>query len=495
MVRVFLVLFLLILPARAFALAGDWSEDKVVSARLISGVEAVGEDAVVPLGLEINLAKGWHTYWRSPGQAGLPPHLDWSQSFSTENNLRSADLLFPAPRRSFVFGLETVGYSDRVVFPIDAVLREPGKPLKARVIADLLLCQSICVPAHFDLALSVPAGSPSAGAEASLLKRAREQLPVSSHDSGILLKKAATDGRSLFLTVSSRERIHSPDVFIENDKDIGFSAPEVEIDPSGFNAVLTVRPVDFLPDGVSLDSLPLTVTLLNAGHATEFKNPVVAVLPPPPPFVPERPSYGLLLIVALLGGFILNLMPCVLPVLSLKIVGAVSHGGGDVRNVRLSFLATAAGIVFSFCILALATIVFKELGMTLGWGMQFQQPSFLILLVILLTFFAANLWGLYEISLPGFLADKLEGAYSSKLAGDFVTGAFATLLATPCSAPFLGTAVGFALAAGSLEIFSVFTVLGIGMALPYFVVALFPKSATLLPKPGRWMVVLRASMG
>jgi suppressor for copper-sensitivity B len=189
-------------------------------------------------------------------------------------------------------------------------------------------------------------------------------------------------------------------------------------------------------------------------------------------------------------------MPCVLPVLSLKVLSVIGHGGGETRLVRHSFLVTASGILFSFLVLGGVTVLLQKLGMAVGWGLQFQQPMFLIFLVLLLTVFAANMWDLFEIQLPRFLADGINDAgYHPKLAGDFAAGAFATLLATPCSAPFLGTAISFALGSGPRDIMIIFAALGTGMILPYLAIALFPSLATSLPKPGRWMVVLRRLLG
>ncbi len=494
-IRIIFLLTLLFLPAKAFALAGDWKEDKAASARLISGVEGVGEEEIIPLGLEIKLAKGWHTYWRSPGQAGLPPQLDWSGSLTDANNLSAANLHYPAPRRSTVYGLETVGYSDSVVFPVDAVVRRKGKLLNANVSADLLLCLSVCLPAHFDLSLSVPEGPSVEGGEALLLRSAREQLPTDPNESGILLKNVSTDEQSLRFLIEARDRIQHPDIFIESDNNVGFSAPEVKVESDGFSAELKVKPVDVIPEGVTLSTLPLRLTIINGDKATEISTSGNSIIAPPQGFMPVKPSFTTVLLLALLGGFILNLMPCVLPVLSLKIVGVLRHGGGDKPAVRKSFFVTAAGIVFSFLVLASVMVVLKRLEMRLGWGVQFQQPEFLMVLVVLLVFFASNLWGFFEISLPGFVADKMTSTPKSRLAGDFATGAFATLLATPCSAPFLGTAVGFALAAGSTEIFGTFTALGVGMAIPYLLVAAYPGAATALPKPGPWMVRLRQLLG
>ncbi len=497
MSRFFFALIFVLLPAQAFALAGDWVRDEGVAVRLISGAAATGQETTVPLGLELQLANGWHTYWRSPGEAGLPPQLDWSRSQTDTDNLQSATLLYPAPHRYTAYGLETIGYRDHVLFPIDAVLRHAGQALKADVAVDLLICGSLCVPKHFDLTLAVPSGSAETSVEAELLHQAREQVPADSATSGLLLKGVSSDGKSLTFAITSRDPMTQPDIFLENDKNIGFGAPEITLEASGFAASLKVKPTDALPSGVTLAKLPLTLTIVNGEHATEIKTetPAIPALLSSPSIAQHPVSFSLALLFALIGGFLLNLMPCVLPVLSLKIVSVVSHGGGEPSRVRHSFLTTAAGIVFSFLVLAFVMVVLKHLGLALGWGVQFQQPAFLMFLILLLVFFAANLWGLFEIPLPRFLVDRMDRAYHPKLVGDFATGAFATLLATPCSAPFLGTAVGFALASGATEILAIFTALGLGMATPYLAVALFPRAATLLPKPGAWMVRLRQILG
>jgi len=495
MIRFFLVLVLIFSTFDAFAATGPWKEDKEISARLISGTTAVGESDVIPFGLEIRLARGWHTYWRSPGQAGLPPQIDWSRSETEENNLKSATLLYPFPTRYNSYGLETIGYDDRVVFPIDVLPIQKGKALTLDLDADLLLCSSVCVPKHLAVSLTVPDGPAEKSVEAPLIQKARARLPTYSDESGILLKSMASDGEALIFTVSSRERINHPDVFVENDKEIGFGAPVVDVDSSGFEAVLTVRPVDNLPEEAKLTGLPVTLTITNGGHATEIKTMTPVSESDIVSFVAEKPSFGMILLLALLGGMILNLMPCVLPVLSLKVVGLAELSGETRDRVRKSYLATAGGVLFSFLILALSVVVLKSLGIVMGWGVQFQQPVFLMFLIVLLTFFAANLWGFFDVSLPRFLADRMEGSYRAHLIGDFISGAFATLLATPCSAPFLGTAVGFALAAGPLDILAVFMCLGLGLASPYFLIALFPHAAGLLPRPGAWMVRLRQVMG
>jgi suppressor for copper-sensitivity B len=501
------ILFLIVqaMPSAAFALSSDWvrdgtASDDAVVARLVSGIDSTGNEKVIALGLDVDLGNDWHTYWRSPGEAGLPPQLDWSRSQTDDGNVGTAALLYPAPQRYTAYGLETVGYRHHVLFPIDVTVRKPGVALNAEVGVDLLVCSSICVPKHFDLKLTVPAGNevapPTPGADAPLIDAARAHLPGSADSSGLILGGVANNGQAMTFALTSRDSLTAPDIFIEDDDNIGFGAPDVKIDETGHSATLTVHPVDTLPLDRPLAGMKLTLTIANGDQAAEIRAtvpPVAATAAPAPPAPPVKLSTALLF--ALIGGLILNLMPCVLPVLSLKILSVVSHGGGTRHKVRQSFLMTATGIVFSFLVLASATVGLKSFGLALGWGVQFQQPVFLVLLVLLLTFFAANLWDLFDIPLPRFLADRLDHAYHPKLAGDFATGAFATLLATPCSAPFLGTAVGFALAGGAGDIFMIFAVLGLGMALPYLLVALFPRAATLLPRPGAWMLRLRRLLG
>jgi suppressor for copper-sensitivity B len=199
---------------------------------------------------------------------------------------------------------------------------------------------------------------------------------------------------------------------------------------------------------------------------------------------------------ALAGGLILNLMPCVLPVLAVKLLGVVSKGGRSPRDVRLGFLASSAGILFTFLVLGAATVAVKAAGLAVGWGVQFQHPLFLVALAVLCVLFAGNLWDLFEIRLPARVAGKIVARDRDHgFADDFLSGVFATVLATPCSAPFLGTAIGFALAGGPVEILAVFITLGSGVALPYLLVAVFPGLANRLPRPGGWMITVRRVLG
>ena len=188
-------------------------------------------------------------------------------------------------------------------------------------------------------------------------------------------------------------------------------------------------------------------------------------------------------------------MPCVLPVLSLKIFGLVKSAGEGRSAVVSGALATAAGILVSFWGLAIAAIVARSAGAAVGWGVQFQEPVFVTFLVVVVLLFTLNLWGVFEVPLPRFAQKLGGGGQSEGTAGHFASGLFATLMATPCSAPFLGTALGFALGQPAPTVFLTFTAVGIGMALPYLAVAATPRSLAILPKPGAWMAQLKGVMG
>ncbi len=244
-------------------------------------------------------------------------------------------------------------------------------------------------------------------------------------------------------------------------------------------------------------------------------HPAFEAAPAPPPNNPGGLSLLAALIPALLGGLILNGMPCVLPIVSLKLFGFAQASGRPRREIVGGALMTTLGILVSFWALAGATLLARSAGQAVGWGIQFQNPLFVTFLALVLTLFSLNVWGLFEIQLPHALASRLgghthsaheghshshsaashQGGGGKGYSGHFFSGVFATLMATPCSAPFLGTAVGFALSQPATTIVFVFTAVGIGLAIPYLLLAAMPRATRLLPRPGEWMVTLRGVMG
>jgi thiol:disulfide interchange protein len=234
----------------------------------------------------------------------------------------------------------------------------------------------------------------------------------------------------------------------------------------------------------------LTPTVAATGPAAPLATAVPLAAPGS-----EPTSLALMLLLGLAGGLILNAMPCVLPVLSLKVFGLVRSAGEGASAVTKGAFTTALGILVSFWFLALAAIVAKAAGAAVGWGIQFQRPGFVAFLAIVTVLFSLNLWGLFEVELPVGLAQLGGKAAREGMAGHFASGLFATLMATPCSAPMLGTALGFALSQRWPTILAIFTAVGVGMALPYIVLGLFPTAARWLPKPGAWMETMRGILG
>jgi suppressor for copper-sensitivity B len=483
-------------PARA---AGATAVEPQVTAALISAQTAVGEARQIRLGLRFTMAPGWKTYWRSPGDAGYPVTVDWKGS----GNLAKADLLWPVPHRFTLFGLDTFGYKDEVVLPVIATLSEPGKPLSVRAHLRYLVCETVCIPYEADLALDIPAGEGLPSADAQRIDRFYAQVPGDGRAQGLTLEQislAGSDEKPVLQVVarSALRGFAEPDLIVEAPAGLYFGKPGIRLGENGSVAHFTL-PISRDSNAPSLSGTAVTLTLTDGMRGLERNVTLTAAPSAGTPFGSMAAMIG----VALLGGLLLNLMPCVLPVLSLKLLGIAGHGGGEKAHVRLSFLVSAAGVLTAFLLLAAALSVLSAAGLAIGWGIQFQQPLFLAALALVVTLFAANLMGWFEIRLPGWLgslasdADRAVGRAADRrsLPGYFLTGMLATLLATPCSAPFVGTAVSFALSRGAIDIFVIFGAMGLGLALPYLAVAALPGMAVALPRPGRWMIHLRRLLG
>lgn len=295
------------------------------------------------------------------------------------------------------------------------------------------------------------------------------------------------------------------------------SYPEPEMQKFGFaddplavyDGTVAIRAEVPVPAGTPAGTYPLRATLryqacdhdtcLPPAEAEATLDLTVAAAGAAAPVTPAAqragPGLGLVLLLALLGGLILNAMPCVLPVLSLKVFGLVRSAGQGRTQVVSGALATTAGILVSFWVLAGVAVAARAAGTAAGWGTQFQRPGFVAFLAVVMVLFTLNLWGLFEITLPWRVAQAAGSHTREGAAGHFATGLFATLMATPCSAPFLGPAVGFALAQEPPAVAAVFTAIGLGMSLPYLLLAAWPGTARLLPRPGTWMDTLRGAMG
>ncbi len=479
--------------APALAAAGDWAETEQGRVRLISAVAGVGSEGRLDLGLQFQLEPGWKIYWRSPGDAGYPPRLDWSAS----RNLADPTLSWPVPERFSLFGLETFGYGDEVVLPIAARAVDPAQGVALAAKLDFLVCEEICIPLEADLALALPSGAAASSSHGTLIETYRRLVPGEGAEAGLGFESVGLTGNLEEAVVEARATseiaFETPDLLVEGPPAFSYGKPEVALEDEGRSAVIRVPVLARSGARSVIEGKPLTVTLVDGRRGLETTVIARFAEGATPRF--DLAGLAVILGLAFIGGLILNVMPCVLPVLSLKLLSVVSHGGGERAQVRRSFLASAAGILASFLGLALLVLGLKGAGMAVGWGIQFQQPIFLVAMILVLMLFAWNLFGLFEFHLPRALGGLGAQGDDKSLAGSFWTGALATLLATPCSAPYLGTAVGFALARGPLEIVAVFLALGLGMALPYVLVAAVPGLAIRLPRPGAWMLWVKRVMG
>jgi len=481
-----------------YGAAGPWSETDHGAVRLVAATNAVGSGESLSLGLQFRMKKGWKVYWRSPGDAGFPPQPNWSGS----RNLAKMSVDWPRPIRFDVQGLTTLGYTDEVVLPLAAKLFEPGKAVTVTATVPYLTCNEICVPYEAKLALALPSGPETTAIEAGLIARYAALVPRKGAVVGLTVTQARVDGPpgKQILHVAANSTVSgTPKLLVEGPSGFRFAPPRLERrDGEAVFLAAVSPPYKSVSEGKPADlaGSSLTLTLLTKDRAVEQSVLVAkgaAALRPPPPAPMTLAAFLAILGFAVLGGLVLNLMPCVLPVLSLKILSVIGHGGAEDNGpVRRGFLASAAGILASFAVLASAAVILKSAGHAAGWGIQFQQPIFLTAMAVIVALFAANLWGLFEIRLPGGLADSAASVgHGHGLTSHFATGTFAALLATPCSAPFVGTAIGFALSRGAVEIYAIFLALGLGLALPYLLIAAAPSLATRLPRPGPWMNTMK----
>ena len=485
----YLVLLAFLVAFPALAETTPWVKLDNSQVRLVAGADDAGKFRA---GLGIQLDDGWDTYWRTPGDAGLPVAIDTTGS----TNLKSASILWPTPQRSIKFGnLETFIYMHSIMFPLVLEAENSAEPIHVKMKVKYAACKEICTFLSHDFELDLATDKKLSAEETKLLNDADATLstPMDKQtDLAITSTALDHDATHIQIEATSVKGFDKPDLLAEGGTAFRFSEVDATLSEGNKKAVI-LAPVQPMLSDQTIIGKEITFTLVDHRHGVEWKSTLAA---------PSGMNYSigrflLMLLSAIVGGLILNIMPCVLPVLSLKILGVLKKSGKESPIVRRSFLASAAGIIASFMVLAGLVVGLQVAGKTVGWGFQFQEPYFLIILSLILTFFAANLFGLFEICLPQFLSNFAlrKAGKSEGYLEHFLTGAFATLMATPCSAPFLGTAIGFAFSQGAFEIFALFFAMGIGLSLPYLAFAAFPKLVKLLPKPGAWMVKAKMVLG
>jgi len=477
-----------------------------LTAELTSLSPQIAAGGSVQAGLVLTLEEHWHVYWVNAGDSGEPPHITWT----LPPGLSAGPMQFPAPQR-LPLGSELMdfGYEDGVAFPVQITASPSIKPGKVHLDAQVtwLVCASQCLPgkAHLGLDLDVVKGPlpdpPLVGALGSAITSLPKTLPAR------MSATAVADSKQILVTLKTGSEEQDAELYpyltdICDAK--GTCDPESPIQNAADQRLET------LPDGIriwltrSSDSTALPRTLhalveLSSSEAYEFTVPVTPGPVPAPTMAAKKPAdsssgpelnafsaIGL----AFLGGLVLNLMPCVFPVLFLKGLALVNSSNEQKGHQRSHGLVYTLGIVVSFWVIVGALLLLRAGGHQLGWGFQLQSPAFVAVLAALVFFLGLSLAGQFELGLSLTSAGG-ELAGKKGFAGSFFTGVLATVVATPCTAPLMGAAIGYALVQPAWLTFVVFTALALGLALPYLALTMQPQWTRLLPSPGPWMEVLK----
>ncbi len=485
-IKHFLLVLSLLLSSSAFSQSTGWIENPnhpPVKAKFMLTGELDAAKQTLPAVLEVKLEGDWKTYWRSPGEGGVAPSIKWDKS----GNLADVSWDWPAPEAFSLLGLQTFGYKHDVVFPMQLKVKDINQPLKLKGLLTLSSCTNICVLTDYDINLDIDLKTMTADPGAMFAyNKAKVSVPQRKTSADINL---GWDNAKQQLQVLLNEGDWQyPQVIIDGEPDVSFKLKRIETnkDEQGNKQLSAVFDGSSWLGETDVIGKNLNVTVIEADSAIEYRSVVIAA-----DIVSGSSPLWAMMLIALLGGLILNVMPCVLPVLGMKLSAVVAAPELNKAQVRQQFLASALGILVSFWLLAAFILSLKLTGQAIGWGVQFQNPWFIGFMALVTSVFALNMLGAFEINLPSSLQTKLATSGGNDTRGHFLQGMFATLLATPCSAPFLGTAVAFALGADTLTLFVIFTALAVGMALPWLLVAVIPQVASYLPKPGRWMNIVK----
>lgn len=462
-----------------------------VEAELVSGSAAGTPGGTVHIALRQKIKPGWHTYWRNPGDSGEPTRLTWT----LPEGWSAGEIIWPRPERQPIGPLVNYGYSGDVLLPV--AVRVPasaraGQTVRLTAKADWLVCEEICVPEEATLSLDLLVSAGPAAPHPEHGESVKAALAAAPKP-GLLTGSAALEGGRLKLTVLGgpvRGRQVGQAYFFPYDGAlIDHAQPQaIERGPGGLTLALAPG---YAAQGRSLSG-PVRGVLSLGDDAYE-----VEAAPGPRPEAatglraPAAESLGLplALALALLGGLILNLMPCVFPVLSMKAAALAGHAH-EPRAARMQGLAFLAGVLATFAALALALIAARAAGEAAGWGFQLQSPPAIAGLCLLMLLIALNLSGVFHI---GASAQGVGAGLAGRsgTAGAFFTGVLAVVVAAPCTAPFMATAMGYAVVQPPAVALAVFLALGLGLAAPFVLVSFTPALLRRLPRPGPWMKTLQ----
>lgn len=479
------------LPASADLLNKENEPDQYVQVRVIANQIDVQGGETIRLGLEQTIYPKWHTYWKNPGDSGTPTSIEWQ----LPPGFGITDLEWPAPQKIPFGPLTNYGYEGQVTLLQNLIIPDNigSTPFALNGTVNLLVCHDICIPETHDVFVAF---NTSTMAEPAKIAAAESKLPLIQNWDATF-----TTSRDNFVLKSSG-----------NDYSILNNATDIAIAPEDWGAIdnnadatleinngtLEVKQKMGERDFSEIPTLPVTLTFKNAqGNAqaisfeASYQEPVIEASSSHA----SGSDITILsaLIFALLGGIILNLMPCVFPVLSIKALSLVSVGKKEEKKARGYGISYTLGILSTFALIGAALLILKSTGAQIGWGFQLQNPVVIMALIYLVFLIGLNLTGFFEFKANlgrlGSLTQKLSDENGHK--GAFFTGVLATLVATPCTAPFMGAALGFALTQSAFISMLVFLTLGLGLALPYLALCFIPTLRSKLPKPGLWMLTFK----
>lgn len=470
-----------------------------VEAELVAETESIVPGQPFWAALRINLDDHWHVYWRNPGDAGLPPKLTWH----LPDGFTAEELEYPTPEIIITEPLVSFGYVGDVLYPVKITPPDdltPGQNVTLSADVTWIVCEKVCIPGEAKLSLSLGVSDSQAKPDkiwSPRISDALSRLPGVGNDWSASFQSIGGSVRISFTPPTSFGPLSDNEIrFLPYEQGILSNATKQELRKTSTGFVLDIKQSEYLDnmpqsiDGILLfstdessegNSKAIIVTALDSDAASTLAQT-------------DDSSLLQILFFAFVGGLILNLMPCVLPVLSLKIMGFVNQAGEERSKIFAHGLIFTGGVLISFWILAGTLLVLRAGGEQLGWGFQLQSPIFLMILSGFMFLFGLSLLGVFEI---GTSLTGVGGTASSKggWIGSFVNGITATVVATPCTAPFMGSALGVALSQPPFVAMLIFSSLGLGMSAPYLVISGFPGLLRFVPKPGAWMETLKHIMG
>jgi len=497
------LLFWLLVAIAPHGLVQTYQGKQLVRAELLADTKALVHGKPFTVGLLLRMAPGWHTYWKFSGDAGLPTEMKWK----LPPGWKIGEIQWPIPLKTIDPGdIETYGYQDEIL-----LMQEITPPLKLDVSsvqlaaeANWLVCEKICIPGSATLRLDLPVASSSEPANADVFARYRRLVPQNWPGPNVATASWSRVGSELRLKISSEMLAKSPplDFFPLPEQDTIVGHPAVQ--SRNNNEIVFRIPLESAPKNLSsIAGLVVFAQQPNGEHraAWQIARASAAVQTGSSALLSARPAAArgifTFLLFGFLGGMILNLMPCVLPVISLKIFGFIQQAGQSRQKIFRSGIAFTLGIFAWFIALAVLLIALKGAGRDVTWGgFQFTNPYFVLALSVIVLVFALNLFGVFEIWLPQSVTRSLLSTSERKdYLGSFLQGVFATVLATPCTAPFLGTALGFAFTQSAVIILAMFIAIAAGMSTPYLLLSVQPAWLRLVPRPGPWMIHVKQFMG